>query len=142
MEPWGPDLQGAEEREQLRGARTGEGRGSIPPRAGKGWVGTPVPGCVWPKPRKIGREPCFQGEGEGSKNRGREPTFLSTYCASGREGASSQGLSPLLETHQQPHSLCPTSGLVLSRLDNCKNLPTALFSSVMHSATTLIQVQM
>lgn len=31
VEPWGPDLRGREEREQLRGARTGECRGDAPP---------------------------------------------------------------------------------------------------------------
>nr|XP_055196932.1 zinc finger protein 48 isoform X2 [Nyctereutes procyonoides] len=36
VEPWGPDLQGVEEREQLRSARTGEARGGAPPGAGIG----------------------------------------------------------------------------------------------------------
>lgn len=67
VEPWGPDLQGAEEREQLRGARTGEGRSGAPPGAGKGRVGTLVLGSVWPRPRKIGRELCFQGKGGGEQ---------------------------------------------------------------------------
>lgn len=72
VEPWGPDLQGAEEREQLRGARTGEGRGGAPPGAGKGRVGTLVLGSVWPRPRKIGLHVncASRGRGEGSKNRG------------------------------------------------------------------------
>ncbi|XP_010835740.1 PREDICTED: zinc finger protein 48, partial [Bison bison bison] len=34
--PWGSDLRGSEEREQLRGARTGEGRSGAPPWAGLG----------------------------------------------------------------------------------------------------------
>lgn len=35
VEPWGPDLHGPEDREPLRGARTGEGRGSAPPGPAK-----------------------------------------------------------------------------------------------------------
>lgn len=46
VEPWGPDLRGQEEREHLRGARTGEVCGDAPPWAGNGWVGIPMLGSA------------------------------------------------------------------------------------------------
>lgn len=75
MEPWGPDLQGAEEREQLRGARTGEDRGGARPRAGKGWVGTPVLGSVWPEPEKSDVNLASRGRGRGAKTEGGSQGF-------------------------------------------------------------------
>lgn len=86
VEPWGPDLRGQEEREQLRGARTGEVCGNAPPWAGNGWVGTPMLGSAWPRPREIGLELCFQGErGRGAKTKS-ESVFQCTYSVPGREG--------------------------------------------------------
>ena len=144
MGPWGADLRGSEDREQLRGTRTGEGQSGAPPWVGNGWVGTPVLGSAWPRPRKIGHELCFLGWGrgaggeEGSKSRGTEPVFLSTYYAPGLEGHHFKDSLPVPDSDQQACCLCPTSGLILSHPGNCSSLPSALFSPVMHCAATLI----
>ena len=142
VEPWDPDLHGPEEREQLRGARTGEGPGDAPPWEGNGWVGTPVLGSAWPRPGKIGYEVSFQGEsGRGPKAEGKEPVFLSTFCAPGREEHHLMVFLPFLDSHHHSHCLCPTSSLILSHPGNSNSplaIPSALFSSMMHSAATLI----
>lgn len=73
---WGPDLRGPDDREQLRSARTGEGRGGAPTWAGNGRVGTPVLASAGPRPGKIGLELGFQGrKGRGAKAQGGSRCF-------------------------------------------------------------------
>lgn len=60
VEPWGADLHGQEQREPLRGARTGEDRA----QQGQVMVGRGL--SCWALPAanldKIGRKLCLQGE--------------------------------------------------------------------------------